>query len=78
MDENELFSHEQHGFRQGRSCVTQLLTAIERWMEILDNGGVIDIIYLDFCKAFDFGPHQRLLIKLKSYGIDISFGSQVF
>ena len=29
----------------------------------------VDIIYLDFQKAFDKVPHQRLLLKLKAHGI---------
>ena len=42
------------------------------WEEIikwLDEGSPVDIIYLDFQKAFDKVPHQRLLLKLKAHGI---------
>ena len=39
------------------------------WTELLDSGGQIDVIYTDFAKAFDKVPHQRLLAKLRSYGI---------
>ena len=35
----------------------------------MDDGSPIDIIYLDFQKAFDKVPHQRLILKLKSHGI---------
>ena len=38
----------------------------------MDEGSPIDIIYLDFQKAFDKVPHQRLIPKLKSHGIGIS------
>ena len=49
------------------SCVTQLLHVMEHWTRILDDG---DIIYLDrFRKAFDCVPRQRLLSKLKAYGM---------
>ena len=37
---------------------------------MLDEGKYVDVIYFDFAKAFDSVPHQRLLIKIKSYGID--------
>ena len=47
----------------------QLLTVLDRWTEILDQGGIIDVIYLDFMKAFDKVPHKRLIEKIKSYGI---------
>lgn len=50
-------------------CVTQLLHVMEHWTKILDNGNDVDIIYLDFCKAFDHVPYQCLLSKLKAYGI---------
>ena len=45
----------------GRSCVTQLLEFLEEITEAVDNGDEVDIIYLDFCKAFDKVPHKRLL-----------------
>ena len=38
----------------------------------MDEGSPVDIIYLDFQKAFDKVPHQRLILKLKSHGIGIS------
>ena len=66
---NDFFSPEQHGFMSGRSCTTQLLEFLEDLTEILDNGKDIDVIYLDFCKAFDKVPHRRLLKKLWAYGI---------
>ena len=42
------------------------LEDITKWV---DNGSPVDVVYLDFQKAFDKVPHQRLLIKLKAYGI---------
>ena len=51
------------------SCITQLLHAMEHWTKSLDDGNDVDIVYLDFCKAFDCVPHQRVLFKLKAYGI---------
>ena len=38
----------------------------------MDEGSPVDIIYLDFQKAFDKVPHQRLILKLKSHGLGIS------
>ena len=64
-----LWSSEQHGFRQGRSCTSNLLLAREMWAKTLDAGGRADVIYVDFSKAFDRVPHRRLLSKLSAYGI---------
>ena len=69
MEENNLFTKHQHGFRKGYSCATQHIDVCDKWSEELDNKNCIEIVYLDFQKAFDFVPHQRLLTKLKGYGI---------
>ena len=66
---NSLISNAQHGFLPKRSCVSQLLTSIEYWTDEMQKGNPVDVIYVDFKKAFDKVPHERLLIKLKAYGI---------
>jgi len=43
---------------------------MDKWSEVLDCGGAVDAVYLDYAKAFDTGPHERLLCKLSSYGIE--------
>jgi hypothetical protein len=68
MEENGFFTKHQHGFRKGRSCATQLIEVMEQWTED-DKKNSIDVIYLDFQKAFDPVPHKRLIHKLKGYGI---------
>ena len=68
--DNGLLSSRQHGFINGRSTVTQLLTYLEICAKKVANGEVVDVVYLDFQKAFDTVPHARLIKKLSSYGID--------
>lgn len=66
---NKLFSNKQFGFISGRSTTLQLLHVLDTWTNILDEGGHLDSIYLDFMKAFDTVPHRRLISKIMSYGI---------
>ena len=70
MLQNKFLSDKQHGFVHSRSCTTPLLKVIDIWTEILDQGGAIDSLYLDFAKALDSVPHERLVLKLASYGIE--------
>jgi len=51
------------------SCEAQLASVVEDISHNLDQQKQIDLIFLDFCKAFDTVPHHRLLLKLSSYGI---------
>ena len=69
MFNNNLIDSNQHGFTSHKSCITQLLTAMEYWTQSLDSGTSTDVIYLDISKAFDSVPHVQLLSKLKAYGI---------
>ena len=69
LQDNHLICDQQHGFTSGRSCVTQLLDTLDCWTEILDRGGSVDVIYMDFRKAFDSVPHRRLMQKVEAHGI---------
>ena len=60
-----VFTNAQHGFRKGRSCESQLVLTVHDLVEGLDAGEQTDAILLDFSKAFDRVPHQRLLLKLE-------------
>ena len=53
LEENRLLNPSQHGFRAGRSCLSQLLSHFETITKILEDGDNVDVIYLDFAKAFD-------------------------
>ena len=66
---NDILSNKQFGFLRGRSTVLQLLNVVDKWTDIMDKGGVIDVIYCDFQKAFDTVPHKRQLEILIHYGI---------
>ena len=69
LENQGILTNDQHGFRQKRSCVTQLLEVMEIWLNIFDQGLAWDTIYMDFAKAFDRVPHNRLLAKIRSLGI---------
>ena len=63
---HKLLNPSQHGFLKARSCLIFLKKKITKW---INEGSTVYIIYLDFQKAFDKVPHQRLLLKLKAHGI---------
>ena len=67
---HKLINASQHGFVKGRSCLTNLLEFLEDVTNLIDEGKPVDIIYLDFQKAFDKVPHKRLLQKVKALGIE--------
>jgi ribonucleases P/MRP protein subunit RPP40 len=70
LESNKLIYNSQHGFRKNRSCLTNLLEFMETVASRLDRGEPLDIIYLDFQKAFDKVPFSRLILKLEAMGIN--------
>ena len=69
LESNCLINDSQHGFRRKRSCTTNLIEFYNTVISDYDKRNSVDLIYLDFEKAFDTVPHERLLTKLASHGI---------
>ena len=69
LESQNVITNDQHGFVKRRSCLTNLLLNLEEITTMIDEGNVVDQIYLDLQKAFDKVPHQRLLYKLQKAGI---------
>ena len=77
LKRHKLIKESQHGFTRGRSCLTNLLKFLEEVTRFVDKGCPVDIIYLDFSKAFDKVPHKHLLLKIRSLGIDEKISSWI-
>ncbi len=69
LDRYDILTDQQHGFRRNRSCESQLILTTNDLASALDKRQQTDVIIMDFSKAFDVVPHQRLLLKLNHYGI---------
>jgi hypothetical protein len=70
LDTHNALADQQHGFRNRLSCETQLLQFIDDLAYGIQGGGQFDVIIMDFSKAFDKVSHQRLLYKLRGFGIN--------
>ena len=60
----------QHGFTNGRSCLTNLISFYDKVTHLVDEGKAVDVVYLDFSKAFDTVPRNILVEKLAAHGLD--------
>ena len=65
LEKKNIIKDSQHGFKNKRSCLTNLLDFFNEVYILYDNAKAVDIIYLDFQKAYDKVPHKRLLSKVK-------------
>ena len=74
LEENSLLNERQHGFRKGRSCLSQLLDHHDRIVDALLEESGVDVIYLDLWKAFDQVDHGLLMHKARALGISGNVG----
>ena len=69
LKETKLIHDSQHGFMKHRSCLANLLQYLETVTDYIDKDYSVDVIYLNFQKAFDKVLHRRLMHKLTAHGI---------
>ena len=69
FSKNKILTPVQHGFRSKHSCESQILIKTDKVIQNFESKTQTDVFVLDFSKAFDVVPHQRLLHKLDHQGI---------
>ena len=70
VQNNQVIRPSQHGFMKGRSCLTNLISFYDKVTCLVDEGKAVDVVYLDFSKAFDTISHSILLKKVAAHGLD--------
>ncbi|CAM5085413.1 unnamed protein product, partial [Eretmochelys imbricata] len=69
LEERKVIRNSQHGFTKGKSCLTNLIAVYDEITGSVDEGKAVDVLFLDFTKAFDTVSHNILASKLKKYGL---------
>ncbi|GAB0204550.1 mitochondrial enolase superfamily member 1 [Grus japonensis] len=70
IEEEKVIGRGQHGFTKGKSCLTNLIAFYDGMTGWVDERRAVDVVYLDFSKAFDTVSHNILVSKLRKCGLD--------
>ena len=70
VKDNKVIGSGQRGFTKGKSCLTNLTTFYDEMTGWIDGRRVVNIVYLNFSKAFNTISHKVLIEKLLKYGLD--------
>ena len=70
VQDNQVIRPSQHGFMEGRSCLSNLVSFYDQVTLLVDEGRAVDVAYVDFSKAFDTILHNIVLEKLAAHGLD--------
>jgi len=68
VEEKKVIRSSQHGFTKGKSCLTSLIAFYYGMTGWVDEGRAVDVVYLDFSKAFDTVSHKILIGKPRKCG----------
>ena len=73
---NEIITPSQHCFFPNKACMTNLLETLNIITDAVNKGKSVDLVLLDFAKAFDKVSHEKLLLKHEAYRIDSITGQR--
>ena len=66
LDTHSILCSQQHGFCKGHSCETQLLSTIQDIVQAVDKKQQVDVIIMDFQKAFDKVPPSEIVTQTQT------------